>query len=597
MRFFSVLAVVCIIAPTIALGAETPKCLESGQSVTLNSSEAVKGQAKRQVSCANVCSDEKITLARNAFSATISVETTRVCKTVEDKKKYGCNKGQVKPRVVITMKNGERVVNVVLSKCDRAGILRAIYDSIDKEDPDSLQELEIRHAKDLREIIASGPAPTDLSSVTNSMFLSTDEGKRNLIEQLRNIGVTNAEEVVERNPDRALEMLRAIADGDKEKAEETARGLNLNKDVVSNVGRISDEMKDAVMRPATEPAVEQTEVTNTNTFTTQQQYVPTDIDKAKFAICSMESGCNYFKRGPITRTGDRAYGKYQIMGVNVYSWTCAAGQCMTPEQFLSNPEMQERVFEQQFGKYAAQYGWSGAARAWFAGPGCVYKWCRGDQLGTGVASYQSRYDALFSGTVPPPGSYNKYVHSAIPSISSGYTYDPPPTPPGPFSVGNPYGYNSPPPQQPQQQQYYAPQPLQQPQYAQQIGGTGVGAQTPGVAQSGTGQPMAGTSLPSGTSLPAEQYKPVLAVTTQSKELKKGNPILVSWSSVGTAFSNVTCTVMHILPDGKSLRIAQNKEGSKIIPTGGLQTGEHKFTFECGIALGGKHRKETSVLLK
>ena len=39
------------------------------------------------------------------------------------------------------------------------------------------------------------------------------------------------------------------------------------------------------------------------------------------AISSIESGGNYQEKGPVTSSGDRAYGKYQIMGQNIPGWT------------------------------------------------------------------------------------------------------------------------------------------------------------------------------------------------------------------------------------------------------------------------------------
>ena len=69
---------------------------------------------------------------------------------------------------------------------------------------------------------------------------------------------------------------------------------------------------------------------------------------------------------------DKAYGKYQIMGVNIPSWSQEAlGTPMTPEQFLANPEAQERVAAHKLGQYAAMYGPEGALRAWYGGEKAV----------------------------------------------------------------------------------------------------------------------------------------------------------------------------------------------------------------------------------
>ncbi|MBS7541500.1 phage tail length tape measure family protein, partial [Ancylobacter lacus] len=98
-----------------------------------------------------------------------------------------------------------------------------------------------------------------------------------------------------------------------------------------------------------------------------------DLSAAGKAIRTIESGSpagNYAALGPLTKTGDRAYGAYQVMGANIPDWTRRhLGESLTPDQFLADPAAQDRVFAGQFGGYAAKYGPSGAARAWFAGPG------------------------------------------------------------------------------------------------------------------------------------------------------------------------------------------------------------------------------------
>jgi hypothetical protein len=122
------------------------------------------------------------------------------------------------------------------------------------------------------------------------------------------------------------------------------------------------------------------------------------------AIASIESGGRYGLLGPVTRTGDRAYGKYQVMGANLPAWTKAAlGQSLTPEQFLASPQAQDAVFRHQFGQYVAKHGPEGAARAWFAGEGGMRDGNRKDQLGTSVDSYGRKFMAALGGSQAPAG--------------------------------------------------------------------------------------------------------------------------------------------------------------------------------------------------
>lgn len=120
------------------------------------------------------------------------------------------------------------------------------------------------------------------------------------------------------------------------------------------------------------------------------------------AIAGIESGGKYDALGPVTRTGDRAYGKYQVMGQNVGPWTQEVlGRALTPQEFVSSPQAQDAVFKAKFGNYVQKYGPEGAARAWFAGEGGMNDPNRKDQLGTSVASYGQRFMAnLRDGELP-----------------------------------------------------------------------------------------------------------------------------------------------------------------------------------------------------
>lgn len=114
------------------------------------------------------------------------------------------------------------------------------------------------------------------------------------------------------------------------------------------------------------------------------------------AIASIESAGSgdYSALGPVTKNGDRAYGRYQVMGKNVGPWTQAAlGKQMTPKQFLADQKAQDAVVDHVLGGYVKQFGLEGGAQAWFGGPGSVGKTGRKDILGTSVGSYGRKFMA------------------------------------------------------------------------------------------------------------------------------------------------------------------------------------------------------------
>lgn len=130
-----------------------------------------------------------------------------------------------------------------------------------------------------------------------------------------------------------------------------------------------------------------------------------DMDAYKAAIAMIESrgSGGYSAIGPVTRTGDRAYGKYQVMGANIPEWSKdATGRSMTPAEFLASPETQEAVFKKQFGKYVEKYGASGAAAAWFAGEKGMHHPERSDG-GKTVSGYVSQFNRNLGGAAAAAG--------------------------------------------------------------------------------------------------------------------------------------------------------------------------------------------------
>jgi hypothetical protein len=127
-------------------------------------------------------------------------------------------------------------------------------------------------------------------------------------------------------------------------------------------------------------------------------YGQNDISRWQRSIGAIESGNNYTKLGPVTQTGDRAYGRYGIMGNNVPQWTQQVlGQSMTPQQFLASPEAQDAVFRSKFGDYMNKYGPEGAGRAWYAGErgmnnlNATAHDANGNPIGVTVADYGQRF--------------------------------------------------------------------------------------------------------------------------------------------------------------------------------------------------------------
>ncbi len=139
------------------------------------------------------------------------------------------------------------------------------------------------------------------------------------------------------------------------------------------------------------------------------------------AIKSIESAGSggYGALGPITASGDRAYGAYQVMGANIPSWTKSAlGYSMSPDEYLKSSSAQDAVFSKIFGGYVDKYGASGAAQAWFGGPGSVGKGGVTDMLGTSGTEYVNKFNSALGDVTLTTGSTSRSLTSFASNIGS-----------------------------------------------------------------------------------------------------------------------------------------------------------------------------------
>lgn len=112
-------------------------------------------------------------------------------------------------------------------------------------------------------------------------------------------------------------------------------------------------------------------------------------------IAATESGGSgdYSALGPVVTSGlyagDRAYGKYQIMGKNIPEWTKQAfGKAMTIQEFLNSPEKQDALAKYRAEKDYAKYGnWDDVASVWFSGKPVSQSAGLADAFGTTVPTY------------------------------------------------------------------------------------------------------------------------------------------------------------------------------------------------------------------
>lgn len=111
------------------------------------------------------------------------------------------------------------------------------------------------------------------------------------------------------------------------------------------------------------------------------------FDAFLWSLTQQESGGNYHALGPWTG-GDRAYGRYQVMGRNIASWTRQYyGHALTPQQYLNNPRAQDAVVRGRLKSYVRKYGYRGAASAWYSGNPSLHMSTRPQYGGPSIKQY------------------------------------------------------------------------------------------------------------------------------------------------------------------------------------------------------------------
>src|SRR3990167_5348417 len=415
------------------------------------------------------------------------------------------------------------------------------------------------------------------------------DGNQTLVDALTpTIGRENAEQVVKENQSLATQLNEAIKKGDVAEAERISKELKLNTDLTNDVVRLAasnEGISKDIVGTSGDLAVRPM-----NTFGTGIN--PADLDRAKQAIAGIESGGQYDAVGPKTKSGDHAYGKYQIMGRNIPSWTREAlGQALTPQQFVSSPEAQESVFEYKFSQYVQKYGgYENAAKVWFGGTGALRNAGASDILGTTVGRYAQLFNMSFNNAIPfagtasvhrqgtsPFANMSPFFNSAIPvgattqgTLGSSITQF--------FSSL----FNRPSSNVSSNGQTTLPVNQGTGQYPQEQPSSPIYPTQVQPSQQSPLQALRRALLPigTGTQISAPPVQAVANMIAEPAQIVRGKSFVVSWSSVGMSVS-AQCNMLLQKGTTTPSVIAQGNEGSKTIMTNPtVESGTWKLTLQC-----------------
>lgn len=108
----------------------------------------------------------------------------------------------------------------------------------------------------------------------------------------------------------------------------------------------------------------------------------------------------------------RALGRYQIMEANIGPWSRKhLGRTVSAEEFMASSDIQDAIFDGEFGRLVAKHGEENAARAWFGGEGGIDKPSRSDVHGRlNIGTYgQNFMRNIGGGSGAPSGQTNTTV--------------------------------------------------------------------------------------------------------------------------------------------------------------------------------------------
>ena len=122
-----------------------------------------------------------------------------------------------------------------------------------------------------------------------------------------------------------------------------------------------------------------------------------EVTQIATAISQFESGTNYSAVGPKTKSGDRAYGRYQIMGFNIPSWSKQAiGRKVSLAEFKRTPEIQDAIALHKMGQYFTKHNnLDDVASLWFSGKTMKQAGYAKDVIGTSVPQYIANVRAIY----------------------------------------------------------------------------------------------------------------------------------------------------------------------------------------------------------
>lgn len=297
-----------------------------------------------------------------------------------------------------------------LSKDDQriAQMLKQYGRPLDLNGPEANMIRQFNAQEDRREEITGF-----LSSIKNGMVSGGKDIGESLADSIKNALLNQADKIWD---NLFKQIANAIVGGSSQPSAAGAGALGLG---ASTVARLTNSTAIANQTaPATKP-------------------LANNMEAYAAAVRKIESSGNYSALGPVLKSGDRAYGAYQVMGANIPAWSKGAtGTEMTPNQFLASRDAQDAVFNKYFGASVAKYGNpQDAASVWFSGRPLAKAGNASDGFNT-TPEYVNKFNAALGDASKNVGTFGSDItqigksvlgagKDALPSVTSSTSVVPP----------------------------------------------------------------------------------------------------------------------------------------------------------------------------
>ena len=616
-----VLAYVGEVVPVDAAGQCLKRNAQGVATEFVQSGQAYKDFANKAISC-DKCSDEKMDIQVGPFGATITSTLIRRCTSAEVKA-FDCKTTKRPGRIFY--KDISSNSSYSISKCNPK-LMSAISKSVDERDTSGAYLKQLA-SEDVRTAAAAEPPPINMS---------TPEGISQVARELAagtGIEPADAEKIVKDDPQAAIKAINAISTKSEAEAKTAVQAIGLNPNLVdkaalqavlassnglpdSNAEGGAILNPDGTFRQTTDTAVQQSiaavlspmcyqqgmggcgNVCNTPyanqltcgannpgalTFTSwQAQYGgrPCGLPNNTTCFDSVEGGIA--AQANLLMTSPRYFGSGNNTILGAFCNGYSTSNCAPYAAFISAQTgipMNQTIDPQNTQQIAAIMM---ASSRYENGRGVIYT---PEQLERGLK-------VLFGGEPLPTGTPG-YVPSTVYGTNGGVQYSSPfnfnPSAPqvAPMAgYGSPFAQASPVPiSQPVSTPQPSPTTTAQPQGSSPIIGTQQPTSTNSNVANELEQALYGGTTSSGVGVPA-------SITSQPKTVSKGNPITVSWTSLGMQV-DPPCRVFM-----GNTEIARRNSGSIVVPTSdATRTGSLVFSLSCTTASGANLQRTTATFVQ